>query len=251
MGSNAPTPLTTTTIKTTEDAIKFFRLLRAGCRMRGLEWWLNDARSLDEFPSADAREAAARALNKAKRIDQLMEQVLDTALAPQGGIRLDMNDAEETPAPAQEDAPRASTTTPSTNFKSSLLPHGTYGLKTIEIWAQTTVTAALGEGSAILDKASLHERPGTASLKVVKSIFAPRTTQAASAARTALDTIINGFVKDCGLHSFVTKALDATLVCRYYQPSYDWHSHIINETVHRINKEYGPAHAHPLLPPTC
>jgi hypothetical protein len=97
----------------------------------------------------------------------------------------------------------------------------------IEIWAQTTVTAALGEGSAILDTASLHERPGTASLKVVKSIFAPRTTQAASAARTALDTIINGFVKDCGLHSFVTKALDATLVCRYYQPSYDWHSHII------------------------
>jgi hypothetical protein len=65
MGSNAPTPLTTTTIKTTEDAIKFFRLLRAGCRMRGLEWWLNDA--LDEFPSVDAREAAARALNKAKR----------------------------------------------------------------------------------------------------------------------------------------------------------------------------------------
>ena len=38
MGSNAPTPLTTTTIKTTEDAIKFFRLLRVGCRMRGLEW---------------------------------------------------------------------------------------------------------------------------------------------------------------------------------------------------------------------
>ena len=73
--------------------------------MRGLEWWLNDA--LDEFPSVDAREAAARALNKARRIDQLMEQVLDTALAPQGGIRLDMNDAEETPAPAQEDAPRA------------------------------------------------------------------------------------------------------------------------------------------------
>ena len=102
MGSNAPTPLTTTTIKTTEDAIKFFRLLRAGCRMRGLEWWLNDA--LEEFPSVDAREAAARALNKAKRIDQLMEQVLDTALAPQGGIRLDMNDAEETPAPAQKDA---------------------------------------------------------------------------------------------------------------------------------------------------
>jgi hypothetical protein len=79
--------------KTTEDAIKIFRLLRAGCHMRGLEWWLNDA--LDEFPSVDAREVAASALNKAKWIDQHMEQVLDTALAPQGGIRLDMNDAEE------------------------------------------------------------------------------------------------------------------------------------------------------------
>jgi len=83
----------------------------------------------------------------------------------------------------------------------------------------------------------------TASLRVVQNIFAPRTTQAASAARTALDTIINGFVKDCGLHAFVTRALNSTLVCRYYQPSFDWHSHIINETVHRINKEYGPAHA--------
>jgi hypothetical protein len=111
------------------------------------------------------------------RINQLMEQNLDTALAPQGGIRLDMNAADEKPAPAQEDAPRAPTTTPSTgNFKSSLLPHGTYGLKTIEIWAQTTVTAALGEGSAILDTASLAKRPGTASLRVVKNIFAPRTT---------------------------------------------------------------------------
>ena len=88
-----------------------------------------------------------------------------------------MNAADEKPAPAQEDAPRAPTTTPSTgNFKSSLLPHGTYGLKTIEIWAQTTVTAALGEGSAILDTASLAKRPGTASLRVVKNIFAPRTT---------------------------------------------------------------------------
>jgi len=197
MGSNAPTPLATTTIKTTEDAIKFFRLLRAGCRLRGIEWWLNDA--LEEFPSVNARATAIRALDKAIRIDQLMEQNLDTALAPQGGIRLDMNTADETPTPAQENAPRAPTTTPSTgNFKSSLLPHGTYGLQTIEIWAQTTVTAALGEGSAILDTASLAERPGTASLRVVKNILAPRTTQAASAARTALDTIINSFVKDCG-----------------------------------------------------
>ena len=70
MGSHAPTPLATTTIKTTEDAIKFFRLLRAGCRLRGIEWWLNDA--LEEFPSVNARAAAVRALDKAMRIDQLM-----------------------------------------------------------------------------------------------------------------------------------------------------------------------------------
>ena len=96
MGSHAPTPLTTVTIKTTEDAIKFFSLLRAGCLQRGIAWWLNDA--LDEFPSAEARAATARALDKAKRIDLLMEQNLDIALAPQGGIRLDMNTADETPA---------------------------------------------------------------------------------------------------------------------------------------------------------
>ncbi len=35
MGSNAPAPLMTTiTIKTTDDAIKFFELLRAGCNQR-------------------------------------------------------------------------------------------------------------------------------------------------------------------------------------------------------------------------
>jgi hypothetical protein len=98
MGScNTPTPLTTTIIKTTEDTIKFFKLLRTGCRMRSIEWWLNDA--LEEFPSVNVCAAAIRALDKAMRIDQLMEQNLDTALAPQGGIRLDMNTADETPAP--------------------------------------------------------------------------------------------------------------------------------------------------------
>ncbi len=50
MGSNAPAPLTTTiSIKTTDDAIKFFELLRAGCNQRRIAWWLNDA--LNEFPS--------------------------------------------------------------------------------------------------------------------------------------------------------------------------------------------------------
>jgi hypothetical protein len=48
---------TSTTIKTPEDAIKFFRLLRAGCRMRSIEWWLNDA--LEEFSSVDEPHAAS------------------------------------------------------------------------------------------------------------------------------------------------------------------------------------------------
>ena len=182
MGSNAPAPLTPNIIiKTTEDAINFFELLRAGCNQRRIAWWLNDA--LNEFPSAEARAAAARALDKAMRIDLLMDQNLDVALAPQGGVRLDMNTADETPA-REEDAPRAPTTTPSPgNFK-VLLPVGMHGLNAIEGWAQTIVTTALGDGAAIINEASQEERPGTASLRVVQTIFAPRTTQAASAART-------------------------------------------------------------------
>jgi hypothetical protein len=77
----------------------------------------------------------------------------------------------------------------------------------IEGWAQSIVTTALGDGSAIINGASQDPRPGTASLRVVQTIFAPRTTQAASAARKALDDIIKGFAKDCGLHSFITMAL--------------------------------------------
>jgi hypothetical protein len=99
------------------------RVLRAGCNQRRIAWWLNDA--LNEFPSTEARAATAHALDKAMRIDLLMEQNLDIALAPQGGISLDMNTADETPA-REEDAPRAPTTTTSTgNLKSSLLQHGT------------------------------------------------------------------------------------------------------------------------------
>jgi hypothetical protein len=88
--------MTTITIKTTDDAIQFFELLKAGCYQRRIAWWLNDA--LNEFPSTEARAAAARALDKAMRIDLLMDQNLDVALAPQGGVRLDMNTADETPA---------------------------------------------------------------------------------------------------------------------------------------------------------
>ena len=240
MGSNAPAPWTPTiTIKTTDDAIKFFELLRAACNQRRIAWWMHDA--LQEFPSPEARVAAARALEKAMRIDLLMDQNLNVALAPQGGVRLNMDTADETPA-REGDAPRAPTTTPSPGLK-VLLPHGTYSLNTIEAWVQVAITTALGDGSAILKGASQDPRPGTASLRVVQNIFAPRTTQAASAARKALDDIIKGFAKDCGLHEHITRALNAALVCQYYQPSTDWDNHIIIETVHKINDEYGPEHA--------
>ena len=240
MGSNAPAPWTPTiTIKTTDDAIKFFELLRDACNQRRIAWWMHDA--LQEFPSPEARVAAARALEKAMRIDLLMDQNLNVALAPQGGVRLNMDTADETPA-REGDAPRAPTTTPSPGLK-VLLPHGTYSLNTIEAWVQVAITTALGDGSAILKGASQDPRPGTASLRVVQNIFAPRTTQAASAARKALDDIIKGFAKDCGLHEHITRALNAALVCQYYQPSTDWDSHLITETVHKINDEYGPEHA--------
>ena len=240
MGSNAPAPWTPTiTIKTTDDAIKFFELLRDACNQRRIAWWMHDA--LQEFPSPEARVAAARALEKAMRIDLLMDQNLNVALAPQGGVRLNMDTADETPA-REGDAPRAPTTTPSPGLKVQL-PHGTYSLNTIEAWVQVAITTALGDGSAILKGASQDPRPGTASLRVVQNIFAPRTTQAASAARKALDDIIKGFAKDCGLHEHITRALNAALVCQYYQPSTDWDNHIIIETVHKINDEYGPEHA--------
>lgn len=97
MGSNAPAPWTPTiTIKTTDDAIKFFELLRDACNQRRIAWWMHDA--LQEFPSPEARVAAARALDKAMRIDLLMDQNLNVALAPQGGVRLNMDTADETPA---------------------------------------------------------------------------------------------------------------------------------------------------------
>ena len=85
------------------------------------------------------------------RIDLLMDQNLDVALAPQGGVRLDTNTADETPA-REDDAPRATTTTPSPGNFRVLLPHGTYSLNAIEGWAQSIVTTALGDGSAIINE---------------------------------------------------------------------------------------------------
>jgi hypothetical protein len=242
MGSNpTPPPMTTISVTTTEDAIKFLGAFKAGCA-RSIEWWLWHA--LDEFSSVEARATAARALDKATRLDQVLEQLLDAALESQRGVRLNMDAADETPAqddaPAREgDVPRAPTRTPSTNLKASMLPHGTYGRMAIETRAQTIVLAALGGRTAILDAASRDPHPGTASIRFIKNIYAPRTLQATSAARAALDALINGFVKDCGLHLFFTNALEAALVCRYYQPSNDWHSHVINEMVLKID-EYGP-----------
>ena len=202
MGSNGPTPLTTIQVKTQGEAITFIQLLRSACRQRNMEWWINDV--LNVFASDEDRTAAAAHLARAIRIDDLMEQNLTAMLqqAPvQGGVRLNMDDgvdgaADETPAPAAEGTarPTATPATPATNFKSALLPFGTYGLKSIETWGLYAAMAAMGDAGSLLDEASKQERPGKASILTVsqKKIHAhmgmnkiERTAQAASAARAA------------------------------------------------------------------
>jgi hypothetical protein len=91
MGSNSPTPLTTIPVKTPGEAIAFLQHIRGGCRQRCFEWWINLA--LNTFASDAARVAAAAHLARAMRIDDLMQQNLDTMLqqAPVQGIRLNMN----------------------------------------------------------------------------------------------------------------------------------------------------------------
>jgi hypothetical protein len=106
MWTIALTPLTTTHIKTTSDAITFLQLLRTGCRLSGIEWWFKIV--MNEFPFASARAAATTLLAKATCIDALMQQNLDAALAPPGGVRVNMNAGVETPAPVEE-APAADT----------------------------------------------------------------------------------------------------------------------------------------------
>ena len=241
MWTNAPTPLTTIQVRTTSDAITFFMLLRAGCRLRGIEWWFNIV--MNEFSSDAARASAATLLTKARRIDALMLQNLDAALAPQGGIRLDMDAGVETPAPVEEGeaAPRP-TTTPTTNLKSGLLPHGTHGEKAIEYWGQMSAIAAMGDGGALLESASLQELPGTASIQAIQRIFAPRTAQAASAARTALDKVFWAFTAEDAASTLFTKGLGAARICLYYKPLVDWSTHVVEEVVHKINELYGPQH---------
>ena len=78
MGSNSPTPLTTIPVKTPGEAIAFLQHIRAGCRQRGFEWWINEV--LNVYASDEARAAAATHLARAMRIDGLMEQNLTTML---------------------------------------------------------------------------------------------------------------------------------------------------------------------------
>ena len=224
MGSNSPTPLTTIQVKTPGQAIAFLQHIRAGSRQRGFEWWINLV--LNTFASDMARTAAAAHLARASRIDDLMEQNLATMLqqAPVQGIRLNMDvAADETPAPAAEGTarPTATPATPATNFRSALLPVGTYSLETIEAWALEASKASIGEAWPLLDAASQHQRPGTESILVIQRIFAPITAQAASTARTTLDNIFRDFTPEEAASTLVTKALVAARICRYYKPHTD------------------------------
>ena len=256
MGSNSPTPLTTIPVKTPSEAIAFLHHIRGGCRQRSFEWWINIV--LNTFASDEAHAAAATHLANAIRIDDLMEQnliiMLQQAPAPVQGVRLNMDDADETQAPAAEGegtaptatpatpAATATPATPATNFRSALLPVGTHGLKTIEAWALEAAKAAMGEAWPLLDTASAHARPGTESVRTMQRIFAPITTQAASSARAALDIIFRDFTAEDAASKLVTRGLVAARICLYYRPLYDWNTHIVEETVHRINAVYGPQH---------
>jgi hypothetical protein len=94
-------------------------------------------------------------------------------------------------------------------------------------------------GPVILEDALTAPRPGTAAIQVIRRIYAPKTITATSAAREKLDDHIANFRKDCQLHDFFVTAQALSRVCRYYDPTFDWHSHIIHGTVSKINKEYG------------
>ena len=245
MGSNGPTPLTTIPVKTPGEAIALLELLRIGCRQRKIEWWINIV--LNTFASDAARAAAAAHLARAISIDDLMEQNLINILqqAPMAqGVRLDMDEANATPAPAAEGTarPTATPATPATNFRSALLPVGTHSLKAIETWALEAAKAAIGEAWPLLDAASQHDRPGAESLRTIQRIYAPITAQAASAARTALDKVFRDFTPEDAASALVTKGLGAARICLYYKPLFDWNTHVVEEAVHRINALYGPQH---------
>jgi len=178
MGSNGPTPLTTTLVKTPGEAIALLELLRIGCRQRKIEWWINIV--LNTFATDAARAAAAAHLARAISIDDLMEQNLINILqqAPMAqGVRLDMDEANATPAPAAEGTvrPTATPATTATNLRSALLPVGTFGLKAIETWGLDAVRSAIGNAWPLLDTASKHERPGTESIRAMQA-SSPRAT---------------------------------------------------------------------------
>jgi len=254
MGSNGPTPLTTTLVKTPGEAIALLELLRIGCRQRKIEWWINIV--LNTFATDAARAAAAAHLARAISIDDLMEQNLINILqqAPMAqGVRLDMDEANATPAPAAEGTarPTATPATTATNLRSALLPVGTFGLKAIETWGLDAVRSAIGDAWPLLDTASKHERPGTESIRTMQRIFAPLNAQAASTARTELDKVFLDSTANDTASSLVTKGLRAAQICKYYKPLTDWVTHVIEEVTHKINKLHGPTHALTLAVTRC
>ena len=118
MGSNhAPLPMTITTVTNTAYAITFLHRLESECNTRDFGWWYKSA-----VGTADEQATAQRELDQATRLDQLMDQELQSAIASQHGVRLNMDDADTTPqATTEGEAPR--TTTTSTRLNTRMLPH--------------------------------------------------------------------------------------------------------------------------------
>ena len=82
MGTHAPLPMTMTTVTNTADAITFLHGLEEACNTRGFGWWYKSA-----VGTTDEQTAAQRELDKATRLDQLMDQELQSAIASQHGVR--------------------------------------------------------------------------------------------------------------------------------------------------------------------
>jgi hypothetical protein len=251
MGSSqGPTPLTTIQVKTPGEAIAFLEVVRNGCRQRKIEWWINLV--LNTFASDAVRAAAAAHLARAISIDDLMEQNLITILqqAPMAqGIRLDMDEANETPAPAAEGTARPShdgnqpQVRPAAGRHVQPQGHRNLGPRSREGGHRRSLATA---------RHGIESRPPcTESIRTMQRIFAPINAQAASAARTALDRIFLDFTANDAPSTLVTKGLVTDQICKYYRPITDWQTHVVEEVTHTINKLHGPQHALTLAVTRC
>jgi hypothetical protein len=83
-----------------------------------------------------------------------------------------------------------------------MLPHCQHGRKAIETWGQQAATTSVGP--TVLDAALRQAFPGTAGIRVIQRINAPKNLKTASAESKYLNEHLKSFTKDYGLHRFFT-----------------------------------------------